>query len=52
MENQDCILPAISPLPNATDADRRAYLLEQLHSRPRPWTARFRCIIAISAPDG
>jgi XTP/dITP diphosphohydrolase len=41
-----------SPLPNATDADRRAHLLAQLHGRPRPWTARFRCIIAISAPDG
>jgi XTP/dITP diphosphohydrolase len=41
-----------SPLPHASDADRRAYLLEQLHGRPRPWTARFRCIIAISAPDG
>jgi XTP/dITP diphosphohydrolase len=41
-----------SPLPNATDADRRAYLLEQLGGRPRPWTARFRCIIAIAAPDG
>ncbi len=41
-----------SPLPNATDADRRAYLLEQLGDRPRPWTARFRCIIAIAAPDG
>jgi XTP/dITP diphosphohydrolase len=41
-----------SPLPNATDADRRAYLLQQLHGRPRPWTARFRCIIAISTPEG
>jgi XTP/dITP diphosphohydrolase len=41
-----------SPLPHATDADRRAYLLEQLRGRPRPWTARFRCIIALAAPDG
>jgi XTP/dITP diphosphohydrolase len=41
-----------SPLPNASDADRRAYLLEQLHGRPRPWTARFRCIIAMASPDG
>ncbi len=41
-----------SPLPGATDADRRAYLLEQLHNHARPWTARFRCVIAIAAPDG
>jgi XTP/dITP diphosphohydrolase len=41
-----------SPLPHATDADRRAYLLEQLRGRPRPWTARFRCIIAMASPDG
>jgi XTP/dITP diphosphohydrolase len=41
-----------SPLPGATDADRRAYLLEQLGSRARPWTARFRCVIAIASPDG
>jgi XTP/dITP diphosphohydrolase len=41
-----------SPLPNATDADRRAYLLEQLSGRPRPWTARFRCVIAMASPDG
>ena len=41
-----------SPLPNASDADRRAYLLEQLRGLPRPWTARFRCIIAMASPDG
>jgi XTP/dITP diphosphohydrolase len=41
-----------SPLPNASDTDRRAYLLEQLRGRPRPWTARFRCIIAMASPDG
>ncbi len=41
-----------SPLPGATDADRRAYLLEQLRNRARPWTARFRCVIAIASPDG
>lgn len=41
-----------SPLPNASDADRRAYLLEQLRGLPRPWTARFRCIVAIASPDG
>lgn len=40
------------PLPNATDADRRKYLLEQLHGKPRPWTARFRATIAIALPSG
>lgn len=39
-----------SPLPNASDADRRAYLLEQLQGRPRPWKARFRCIVAMVDP--
>ncbi|HWQ83727.1 MAG TPA: non-canonical purine NTP pyrophosphatase, partial [Anaerolineales bacterium] len=36
-----------SPVPGATDADRRQYLLAHLASKPRPWTARFRCSIAI-----
>lgn len=36
----------------ATDADRRAFLLENLAGKPRPWTARFRATIAIVAPDG
>ena len=33
-----------------TDADRRAYLLQNLKSRPRPWKARFRATIAIGVP--
>ena len=33
-----------------TDADRRAYLLENLSSKPRPWNARFRATIAIAVP--
>jgi len=41
-----------SPKPGATDADRRSYLLEQLHPFPPPWTARFRCVIAIAEPSG
>ena len=41
-----------SPLPDATDADRRAYLLAQLEGKPRPWTARFHCTVAIAVPDG
>ena len=38
--------------PNATDADRIAKLLGNLAARPQPWTARFRCVIAIATPDG
>ena len=38
--------------PGADDADRRAYLLENLSGtgKPRPWTARFRAAIAIAVP--
>ena len=41
-----------SPLPNATDADRRAYMLKNLAGKPRPWTAHFHATIAIGLPDG
>jgi len=34
-----------------SDGERRNYLLEQLQGKPRPWTARFRAVIAI-AKDG
>lgn len=39
-----------STKPGATDADRRAYLLQRLETLPRPWTARFCCAIALAAP--
>ncbi len=39
-----------APQPGATDADRRAYLLSQLAGRPRPWRARFCCVIAVAIP--
>ncbi|HEX7975786.1 MAG TPA: RdgB/HAM1 family non-canonical purine NTP pyrophosphatase [Anaerolineales bacterium] len=39
-----------APQPGATDADRRAYLLEGLQGLPRPWTARFRCVVALVSP--
>ena len=39
-----------SPKPNASDADRRAYLLQNLQDKPRPWTARFHATIAIAIP--
>lgn len=41
-----------SPKPGAKDADRRAYLLENLQGRPRPWTAHFHATIAIATPQG
>jgi XTP/dITP diphosphohydrolase len=41
-----------SPKPGATDADRRAYLLENLRGKERPWRAHFHCTVAIAVPDG
>ena len=40
------------PIPNATDADRRKYLIERLGAIPRPWTALFRATVAIALPSG
>jgi len=36
----------------ASDADRRAFLLENLAGRPQPWRALFRAAIAIADPEG
>lgn len=36
--------------PGATDADRRAYLLQQLQGHPRPWPAAFRSTVVIAVP--
>ena len=41
-----------SPKAGATDADRRAHLLDHLQKHPRPWVARFRCIVALATPAG
>ena len=41
-----------APWPDATDADRRTFLLQQLLGRPRPWKAHFHCTIAIVTLDG
>jgi XTP/dITP diphosphohydrolase len=41
-----------SSKPGATDADRRAFLLENLKSKPRPWLAHFHAAIAIALPGG
>lgn len=41
-----------STLPGAGDAERRAFLLQNLQGKPRPWTGRFRCVIAVGKPSG
>lgn len=41
-----------SPKPNATDKDRRNYLLENLRDKPKPWKAHFHATIAIAKPTG
>jgi len=41
-----------SPKPGARDADRRAFLLQNLKDKPRPWTAHFHATIAIATPAG
>lgn len=41
-----------SPKPGANDADRRAFLLENLKDKPRPWKAHFHATIAIAKPSG
>lgn len=41
-----------APWPDATDADRRRYLLQNLQGKPRPWMAHFHCTIAIAVPGG
>lgn len=41
-----------SPMPGATDADRRTYLLSLLQAHPQPWTAHFHCTVAIAMPEG
>ena len=43
---------SFSPNPDATDADRRKYLLEKLQGASRPWTARFRATVAVVLPTG
>lgn len=41
----------ISGKPGATDADRRYVLLAHLSHHPQPWTARFRCVVALYDPQ-
>ncbi len=41
-----------SPKENASDADRRAYLLGQIQDKPQPWTAHFHCTAVLALPNG
>lgn len=41
-----------SSKPGANDADRRRFLLQNLSGKPQPWSARFRCVIAVVDPTG
>ena len=36
--------------PGATDQDRYEKLVRELLPHPRPWTARFQCVVAIARP--
>jgi XTP/dITP diphosphohydrolase len=39
------------PKPGVNDADRRAYMIENLKEKPHPWTAHFHATIAIAIPE-
>jgi XTP/dITP diphosphohydrolase len=41
-----------APQPGATDADRRATLLDRLRGVPRPWKAHFHCTVSLATPEG
>ena len=41
-----------APQAAATDAGRRAALLELLQGHPRPWKAHFHCTVALASPSG
>jgi len=41
-----------SPIEDASDADRRAHLLAQLHGKPHPWHAHFHCSAVLALPGG
>jgi XTP/dITP diphosphohydrolase len=38
--------------PGRSDEERRSALLTLLQPFPRPWTARFRCTLALASPQG
>ncbi|MDK2980684.1 MAG: XTP/dITP diphosphohydrolase [Chloroflexota bacterium] len=37
---------------DASDPERRAYLLRKLRNKPRPWAARFVCAVVLALPNG
>jgi XTP/dITP diphosphohydrolase len=41
-----------SPEPNATDKDRRRYLVHNLEGTPQPWKASFQSVVALVGPEG
>ncbi|HDD61555.1 MAG: non-canonical purine NTP pyrophosphatase, RdgB/HAM1 family [Chloroflexota bacterium] len=41
-----------APEPNATDKDRRLYLIKNLEGTPHPWKASFQCVVALVGPEG
>ena len=41
-----------APEPNATDKDRRRYLVHNLEGTPHPWKASFQCVVALVGPEG
>lgn len=41
-----------SPEPNATDKDRRRYLVQNLEGTPQPWKASFQSVVALVGPEG
>ncbi len=41
-----------APQADATDADRRRYLLSKLDGLPQPWTAHFHCTAVLMTPNG
>ena len=41
-----------APQPDATDKDRRNYLLQNLKGTPQPWKASFECVVALVGPEG
>lgn len=41
-----------APSPDATDKDRRLYLVQNLREFTRPWKAVFQCVLALVGPEG
>ena len=41
-----------APQPDATDKDRRQYLIQNLEGTPQPWKASFVCTVALVGPEG